>query len=79
MLSAGEVIFTRSGQQSNSMTWLEAELVIENITTDFRIAFEARSYGGYYNYRGGDIAVDDVLVQGRPLLVANSKVSAVIE
>ncbi|XP_038066168.1 hemicentin-1-like [Patiria miniata] len=60
-LREGEVIFTRSGQQTDERTWLEAELYISNVTSDFRIAIVARHQSRHYgSYSRGDIAIDDV-------------------
>ncbi|XP_038062925.1 uncharacterized protein LOC119733421 [Patiria miniata] len=58
-VTEGEVLFSRSGEQTNRTTWLEAEICITNLSSSFFIAFEAIRGNGYYS----NIAIDDVKSQ----------------
>ncbi|XP_038062524.1 uncharacterized protein LOC119733015 [Patiria miniata] len=55
-VTGAEVLFSRSGEQTNRTTWLEAEICVTNLSSNFFIAFEAIRVNG----RLSDIAIDDV-------------------
>ncbi|XP_038062522.1 fibroblast growth factor receptor 2-like [Patiria miniata] len=58
-VTGGEVLFSRSGEQTNGTTWLEAEICVTNLSSSFLIAFEAIRVNG----RLSDIAIDDLTYQ----------------
>ncbi|XP_038072761.1 uncharacterized protein LOC119741140 isoform X2 [Patiria miniata] len=55
-ISRGFLIFSRSGQQTNGQTWLQATVALTSLPASFRIAFEATTAGTTKS----DIAIDDI-------------------
>ena len=55
-LSEGEVVFSRSGEQTDGTTWLEERICTTRVTPSFRVAIEAIRGPDYQ----GDIAIDDI-------------------
>ncbi|XP_038062517.1 uncharacterized protein LOC119733008 [Patiria miniata] len=55
-VTEGEVLFSRSGEQTNRTTWLEEEICVTNLSSSFFIAFEGIRGNGSHS----DIAIDDV-------------------
>ncbi|XP_022088962.1 MAM and LDL-receptor class A domain-containing protein 1-like isoform X2 [Acanthaster planci] len=56
-ISEGILIFSRDGQQTDGTTWLKAKIALSNLSSEFRIAFEASA-----NSFRSDIAIDDVSI-----------------
>ncbi|XP_038062499.1 uncharacterized protein LOC119732990 [Patiria miniata] len=55
-INDGEIIFTRSGQQTGPTTWLFEEICLQNTTLGFRIALQAVRGNSFTS----DIAIDDL-------------------
>ncbi|XP_022107193.1 fibroblast growth factor receptor 4-like isoform X2 [Acanthaster planci] len=55
-ISEGEIIFTRSGQQTTAATWLSERICLRNVETRFKIALQAERGSNYKP----DIAIDDL-------------------
>ena len=50
------ILFSRTGEQTNRTTWLQARINVTDITESFRLAIEAVRGNDYR----GDIAIDDI-------------------
>ncbi|XP_038062518.1 fibroblast growth factor receptor 3-like [Patiria miniata] len=70
-INEGDIILTRTGQQTNGSTWLSEEICLPNIISSFHIAFQAVRGSEFRS----DIAIDDLsatVFTAQPLLLWDS-------